>query len=455
MKRIIFLITIFVFSATIFAQWTQLSSITDIGIVNSIDGCQPNFYLIAANSPNAENRLLISKDGGLSFTRFTNWSADYGNPSDVTVIDSLRFWIASGTKIVSTSDGGKSWQIQFEDKSLVEFFNYIEMFNLTDGVAMGDAVSSSSLTPILKTTNGGKNWTQVNTNLYGAYSADLWRRIDFVNMNTGYFYSSYPRGSNPPNPNGPMLKTTDGGKTWSSLPNTFQGGYVLKFFNESIGVAYANNITSSSNGVFVTKDGGKTWLYFYGITGGWGIAFDFVPKDASKIWFSDMNNLFFSADTGKTWQKSISSGRIRDIKFISHNKGLVQADLGTRFVTTNGGGLYTSTKNQMDIPTNFYLEQNYPNPFNPKTTIQYVIPSGAKESFGIASSQTPRDDNYVTLKVFDVLGREVATLVNEEKSVGEHTVQFNGSHLASGMYLYQINIGHGRFIQNKKMMLVK
>ncbi|TSC52663.1 MAG: 5'-nucleotidase [Parcubacteria group bacterium LiPW_41] len=99
----------------------------------------------------------------------------------------------------------------------------------------------------------------------------------------------------------------------------------------------------------------------------------------------------------------------------------------------------TDVKDKFTIPISYYLSQNYPNPFNPSTTITFHL---SKSSF-------------VTLKVFDVLGREVATLVNEEKSVGEHSVQFNASHLSSGMYIYQINIGNGQFVQTKKMILMK
>jgi|GEM_PF-5979053 len=91
------------------------------------------------------------------------------------------------------------------------------------------------------------------------------------------------------------------------------------------------------------------------------------------------------------------------------------------------------------IPETFSLSQNYPNPFNPTTTIKFQL---SKSTF-------------VTLKVFDVLGREIETLVNEEKTVGEHTVQFNGSNLSSGMYLYRLDVGHGQFSQTKKMILVK
>lgn len=99
----------------------------------------------------------------------------------------------------------------------------------------------------------------------------------------------------------------------------------------------------------------------------------------------------------------------------------------------------TDVGKEVAIPTSYSLSQNYPNPFNPSTTIHYNLSKSA----------------FVTLKVFDVLGREVETLVNEEKSVGEHTVKFNGSHLSSGMYFYQITIGHGQFVQTKKMILMK
>jgi ligand-binding sensor domain-containing protein len=89
------------------------------------------------------------------------------------------------------------------------------------------------------------------------------------------------------------------------------------------------------------------------------------------------------------------------------------------------------------LPNGFMLYQNYPNPFNPTTTIDYSIP---KESF-------------VTIKVYDALGREVTTLVSEEKNTGEYSVKFNGSKLASGIYFYKITAGS--FVQTKKMILMK
>ena len=88
-------------------------------------------------------------------------------------------------------------------------------------------------------------------------------------------------------------------------------------------------------------------------------------------------------------------------------------------------------------PANYKLEQNFPNPFNPVTTIQYQLPVDAK----------------VTLKVYDILGAEVTTLVNEVQQAGYKQVQFNATALASGVYVYRLATGN--YISIKKMMVVK
>jgi hypothetical protein len=88
-------------------------------------------------------------------------------------------------------------------------------------------------------------------------------------------------------------------------------------------------------------------------------------------------------------------------------------------------------------PKEFKLEQNYPNPFNPTTTIQYQLSQDAK----------------VTLKVYDILGSEVATLINEEQEAGYKEVKFNAVNIASGMYVYRLTSGN--FVSTKKMMVVK
>ncbi len=88
-------------------------------------------------------------------------------------------------------------------------------------------------------------------------------------------------------------------------------------------------------------------------------------------------------------------------------------------------------------PLALSLEQNYPNPFNPVTTIKYQIP----------------ELSFVILKVYDVLGREVVTLVNEEKQTGSYEVEFDATSLSSGIYFYRLQAGS--FVETKKMVLIK
>ena len=113
------------------------------------------------------------------------------------------------------------------------------------------------------------------------------------------------------------------------------------------------------------------------------------------------------------------------------------------------------------IYNNIYLSQNYPNPFNPSTTINYSIPSssvianGVKQSTEITSiTSFPRNDIVnVTLKVYDILGKEVATLVNKKQKSGNYEVEFEGKDLSSGIYFYRLRAGD--FIQSKKMILLR
>jgi phosphatidylserine/phosphatidylglycerophosphate/cardiolipin synthase-like enzyme len=93
------------------------------------------------------------------------------------------------------------------------------------------------------------------------------------------------------------------------------------------------------------------------------------------------------------------------------------------------------------VPQSFSLAQNYPNPFNPSTKIEYAIPGGAGSQLA------------VSLKLFDILGREVQTLVNQEQSPGTYRVELNGSNFASGVYFYRLEAGS--FVQTKRMILIK
>ena len=115
-----------------------------------------------------------------------------------------------------------------------------------------------------------------------------------------------------------------------------------------------------------------------------------------------------TTDGGTTWFEQYSdNGRLNSIFFINDTTGWAVGDSSKILSTENGG--VTSVEEDIISPFNFYLSQNYPNPFNPSTVISYRLPV----------------IGFVTLKVYDLLGREVVTLVNEEKPAGEYEVEFD------------------------------
>ena len=117
---------------------------------------------------------------------------------------------------------------------------------------------------------------------------------------------------------------------------------------------------------------------------------------------------------------------------------LTQSD--SFYIYYNAGWVPTSIRQSEEeilSVTDYELLQNYPNPFNPTTTIKYSIPIAG----------------LVTLTVYNILGEQVKTLINQVMPAGNHSVQFNASSLASGIYLYRIQFGS--FVQTKKMILLK
>jgi hypothetical protein len=143
-----------------------------------------------------------------------------------------------------------------------------------------------------------------------------------------------------------------------------------------------------------------------------------------------------SYDGGETW----GSGGLGYLCILSlafdKNQNLIAG--------TYGGGIYSSTQavtsvggGNKDLPSDMRLSQNYPNPFNPQTQIEYDISTSSN----------------VVLKVYDILGRDVALLVNERKGPGHYTLSWNASGLPSGIYFCRMQAG--RYIETRKMLLMR
>lgn len=377
------------------------------------------------------SQVFITTDGG------NNWVPhDFSSVADsqdviaVSMTDPNNIWVATEKgMILNTADGGSSWSIQFNDTNVTKNMNYIEMFDPLNGVAMADSKILEDPSVILKTTDGGQNWTPVSTQQMKGYSGDEWKRIDFVNMNTGYYYES---GTNAQK----LYKTTDGGVHWdttnySSVSNT---AHIMKFYDENVGFAY------NTGKICYTLDGGQSWNIFQIQDQGWGSDIKFIKNNNSFIVaFSTDYNIYFSADTGKSWtidsSFSNNSTGIHSISFPDKDHGWVMSYNHIYYKNTNL--LLTGLENNNQVPNSFKLYQNYPNPFNPSTKIKYSLPQ----------------KGFVTIKVFDMLGREVRTLINSEQNAGQHEINFNAGELPSGIYFYRIDTGNSSMI--KKMVLLK
>ena len=120
------------------------------------------------------------------------------------------------------------------------------------------------------------------------------------------------------------------------------------------------------------------------------------------------------------------------------------ADVAIQFY--NSGYMIGINKISSELPATFRLEQNYPNPFNPITKIKFDVPNNL-------SFLRRQESSVTTLKVFDILGREIQTLVNEKLNPGTYEVTFDGSNFASGIYFYQLKTES--YVENKKMVLIK
>jgi photosystem II stability/assembly factor-like uncharacterized protein len=343
-----------------------------------------------------------------------------------------EFGISYGVVIHSTTDGGNTWQKKTLSTNQGDFGAEIQFADINHGWCLIFNFTTQVAT-FLKTSDGGNNWIPFN-------GAGI---FFYVDANNGWsFYGSGQNGSEPPYK---ILRTTNGGTDWAEqFTDNSAGGYNAMYFSD------VNNgwIVGDIGKVLKTTDGGANWniitnsgvnpaerskaVFFLDANVGW------ISSKANDIWQTPI--LQHTTDGGITWVtlttpwgSQTGSNAIFSIYFVNEQTGWITGDWGSiaRYYGT------TDLNEDINSLNQFSLNQNYPNPFNPRTFIQYAI----------ANRQ------FVTLKVYDILGKEVATLVNEEKPAGSYEVKFDALNYPSGIYFYKLQAGS--FIETKKMIFLK
>ena len=234
-----------------------------------------------------------------------------------------------------------------------------------------------------------------------------------------------------------VFVSTNNGGSWIQanygLTDTLVNSLVISGTN-----IFANVSASTQAKLYVASLTSPSWnLASAGLPNSFGIS---LAVSATNVFAGAYSNgVFLTTDNGTNWiDVNDGFGSSRTISCLA----VLGDDLFAGFY--NGevrrrplSQMITAVEDQNDIPISFNLSQNYPNPFNPSTKINYSI-----------ALSSP-----VILKIYDVLGNEVATLVNEEKPAGSYEVNFNASQLSSGIYFYKLQAGN--FISTKKMILLK
>jgi photosystem II stability/assembly factor-like uncharacterized protein len=450
---------------------TVICKTTDGGInwvpIPSVSGFNPstiigfNDQLIIAGG---DGNIIVSSDFGNSWVS----TSKYPNSakSSISIIDNNIYSCGYDGTFFKSTDYGATFYMSFmtaANKCLWSKGIYFLNENL--------GFAASQFGQVLKTTDAGTSWTQVLHDTLSSFinNAGLY----FINANTGFVVGNIASGVDI------IYKTTDGGQSWSNIQNTaYQNLNCIAFADDMHGAvggnkstilfttdqgvswktATVNSLVSAAvngitfyngfNGIAVgtgfmlkTTDGGATWNQFnipdYLST----VTLSGICHDSSGTLYSvGKYYCLKSTDSGNSWQNIMDSVFAASVYATAMNS--IALDKSGSIWIAHGRGMITNSpvtgiKNDAVQPALFSLGQNYPNPFNPSTTISITI----------------AQHGFIKLKLFDILGREVRVIYNGEMNAGTHKINFNAGNLASGSYIYSLQVNDQ--VTSRKMILLK
>ncbi len=397
---------------------------------NQTSGTTNLFYSVKAVSgqvcwaAGSNGTVRRTTDGGNTWLNGNpNTGVINGDILFIEALDENNAWVttsppSSNTFIFRTTNGGINWVQVYTNSG--GNINGIKMVSASNGFAFGNPVSGTW--NILTTSNGGANWTTFPT-APTAQVIEQGSRNGFYVKLPYIWFGSFP---------GTSYRSTNSGVNWTSHPVNGINGYIfaMHFNNDTLGIA---------SGITMAKSTNSGTTYFSQTPPGAGNINGIDGKD-NQFWIVRQTQVYRSTDGGSNWTSVYSnSNTLLDVDFPDNMSGCL-----TGWVVGYGGtiakmtGTLTGTGNNLStLPDNYKLYQNYPNPFNPVTKINYDIPK----------------NTFVSLKIYDILGREAAVLVNEIKNAGSYTVEFNASSLTSGVYFYRLETS--AYSEIRKMMLMK
>ena len=376
-----------------------------------------------------------------NFIRSTNngdeWISIYNGYYVTSIVfnsqDEMFIGTGSGGGIFKSLDKGETWM--HLDDSLISFS--ISDLDITSNGYLFAAIRGRGM---YRSTDNGENWGEIINGLtYYRSLNELY--ISKTGPMQDYLFVSVGE----PADFNYIFRSSDYGESWEQLNFSDRWYRVYTFASNSDGIIYiglGDTAPHSNNGViYKSTNFGYDWISLVSTSNITELILDnneFIYAGTAEGWTGGCQGIIRTTNGGNNWEQ--------------FDSGLSQGSCGFVLGCNSEGILFTATvtgfyrtvesttdigSNKAVIPEKFKLFQNYPNPFNPSTIIEYQI----------------LEISFVTLKVFDVMGNEISTIVNEEQPAGSYEVGFDGSDISSGVYIYQLLTS--RVSMAEKMVLLK
>lgn len=386
------------------------------------------------------------------------WMYQYRGPGNLVSINFINentgFVFKSNKYFFKSTNGGSTWDSNFINFPLPVVI-YGEFYDENIG----------GIIPAYITSNGGSTWIQSNLPTTNGGSLTS-RKISWVDQNTAYI-CGYEFATSP---TGLIHKTTNMGLNWFI---SYVGGFDfrdVRFLNENTGyICWSSLIKSTNSGLnweyvstafremfrfsqffndtfYIACDSGYVLKTINnGIN--WMVQTTETHNDFNDIFFLNNQNgyvvgdsgfVFITTNGGMNWvkQNSGTTRKLNEVWFLNKDTGFIAGDSGLLLVTYTGG-VTSLSQNYQSIPEKFNLYQNFPNPFNPSTMIRFDVVRNSK----------------VRLSVYDISGKIISTLVDQELTPGSFEYSFSADYLPSGIYFYKLETDN--FTETKRMVLVK
>ena len=355
--------------------------------------------------------------------------------ADTAYVTVYKLIGTSGSKgIYKTTDAGVTWVRQEAFNNAQSGPGYIHFFDAQNGLVIGDPNLET-----YTTTNGGLTWDAVTmpAALPNEYTAG--RGDGILAIGNTVWFSTGAR----------LYKSTDKGYTWMILldePQYIDWSGGIAFQDELKGIYSQKQVGLTNHLYRKTADGGDNWEILSDpiLDQIAATTTQHIPGTEKTYFIGGstavtMSGIAASYDGGNTWSMIDTVGSYQFF-FPSSTVGWNSPYAIRNIYKYVGPRIVSSVEEEQIedlVPTGYSLSQNYPNPFNPTTTFRYSVPQTSK----------------VVIKVYDILGNEFATLIDEEKSIGTYELTWNAGRLPSGVYFYQLKAGD--YVNTKKMLLIK